>query len=161
MTASGSSEESQPHSMSPSATGRSKAFISYSSQDQDWANRVCAFLEAVGFPCWIAPRDILPASEYGTSILHAIETSRLMVLIFSEQANQSAQVRREVERAVSKGLVIVPCRVEDARPKGVLEYALGNTHWLDLSACPVDQQLQQLADVVSQSGLQQPPQTPY
>ncbi len=51
-----------------------------------------------------------------------------MVLIFSGHANESPQVRREVERAASRGMSILTVRVEDAQPDGAMEYALGNRH---------------------------------
>ena len=40
-------------------------FISYAHQDRTIANAVCATLEAHGIRCWIAPRDILPGSDWG------------------------------------------------------------------------------------------------
>lgn len=45
-----------------------------------------------------------------------------MVLIFSQHANVSPQIKREVERAVNKGLPIIPVRIEDAVPSKALEY---------------------------------------
>ena len=39
-----------------------------------------------------------------------------MVLVFSASANDSPQVMREVERAVSKGIPIIPLRIEDVPP---------------------------------------------
>ena len=36
-----------------------------------------------------------------------------MVLVFSASANASPQVRREVERAVHKGVIVLPVRIED------------------------------------------------
>jgi hypothetical protein len=129
-------------------TGLGLTFVSYSSKDKPWADAVCAALESKGLPCWIAPRDIAPGSEWGASIIQGIDSCRVMVLILSDDANRSPQVRREVERAMSKRLVIIPCRVEDVRPIGSLEYALSNTHWLDIFTPPVEKQLQRLTEAV-------------
>ena len=41
-------------------------FVSYAHQDRTVANAVCATLEAHGIRCWIAPRDILPGSDWGS-----------------------------------------------------------------------------------------------
>jgi hypothetical protein len=125
-----------------------RVFLSYSSKDKLWADAACAVLESKGVRCWIAPRDIAPGTEWGASIIAGIDSCRVMVLILSEHANQSPQVRREVERAVSKGLVIMPCRVEDVRPVGALEYALSNTHWLDVFSPPMEEQVERLAEAV-------------
>ena len=88
------------------------AFISYSSTDKTAALAACAVLEGAGIRCWIAPRDIRPGGEYGAAIIDAIERCRVMVLIFSSSANSSRQITREIERAVSKGVPIVPVRIE-------------------------------------------------
>jgi uncharacterized protein (TIGR03067 family) len=120
-------------------------FISYSSKDKKWADAACAVLEKHRVRCWIAPRDITPGTEWGAAIISGMDASRIMVLIFSTHANESAQVRREVERAISKGLVVLPFRVENINPAGAMEYALGNTHWLDGFTKPVERQFDLLA----------------
>jgi uncharacterized protein (TIGR03067 family) len=40
---------------------------------------------------------------------------------------------------------VLPIRVEDVRPEGAMECALGNTHWLDAFTPPVEKQLELLA----------------
>ena len=120
-------------------------FLSYSSKDKNWADAACAVLERHGVRCWIAPRDITPGEEWGAAIIRGLNGSRIMVLIFSGHANDSGQVRREVERAMSQGMTVLPVRIEDVRPEGAMEYALGNTHWLDAFTPPVQRQLGLLA----------------
>jgi hypothetical protein len=46
-------------------------------------------------------------------------------------SNHSAQVRREVERAVHKQVQILPFRIEDVLPSKSLEYFLSSQHWMD------------------------------
>ncbi len=123
-------------------------FISYSVHDKLTAQAVCATLESNGIRCWIAPRDIMPGSEYGDAIVEAINQSRALVLVFSSNANQSPQIRREVERAVSKGLPIVPLRIENIAPTQSLEYFIGAVHWLDALTPPLENHLQRLAEAV-------------
>ena len=86
-------------------------FVSYSAADRTPAFSVVEGLESRGIRCWVAPRDIPPGSEYGEEIVEAIKGSRILVLIFSAQANSSPHVRREVERAVSARRAILPFRV--------------------------------------------------
>ena len=123
-------------------------FISYSSHDKKWADAACAVLERHRIRCWVAPRDITPGTEWGAAIISGMDASKVMVLIFSTHANESAQVRREVERAISKGLIVLPFRVEDVNPAGAMEYALGNTHWLDGFTRPIERQFDLLAKSV-------------
>lgn len=116
-----SEETSHPHDV----------FLSHSSRDKKWADAACAVLERHRIRCWIAPRDITPGDEWGASIIKGINGSRMMVLIFSANANASSQVRREVDRAISQGMTVMPIRIENVRPEGAMEFALSNTHWLD------------------------------
>ena len=106
-------------------------FISYSHHDKPAADAACATLEAAGIRCWIAPRDIIPGTVYGGAIIDAIETAKILVLIFSGSANASPQIKREVERAVSKGIPVIPVRIENVVPSKTLEYFLSTPHWLD------------------------------
>lgn len=108
-----------------------EVFISYSSDDKKAADAVCHGLEQQDVRCWIAPRDILPGTEWGAAIVDAIDTVKIMVLLFSSSSNRSPQVRREIERAVSKGVILLPFRIEEVFPCKTLEYFLGTQHWLD------------------------------
>jgi len=123
-------------------------FISYCSKDQDVADAACATLEGRGIRCWIAPRDILAGMNYGESIIAGIESSRVMVLVFSSHANDSEQVCREVERAASRGLRIVPLRIEDIPLSKGLEYFLSTSHWLDAASGPLSSHLIRLGEQV-------------
>ncbi len=126
-----------------------KVFICHSSNDKLVADAACAALEAQRIPCWIAPRDILAGEEYGESIVDALSGCQIVLLIFSRDANNSPQVRREIERAVSKGKIIVPFRIEDVMPSRAMEFALSNTHWLDALTPPMERYLLQLCDTIA------------
>lgn len=128
--------------------GAHDVFISYSHEDKPVADGACAVLERYGVRCWIAPRDVTPGISYGESIMDAIVGARLMVLVFSENANKSPQVEREIERAVSKGKWLIPIRIEDVMPKKSFEYFISTTHWLDALTPPMEQHLEQLAEAV-------------
>jgi predicted Zn finger-like uncharacterized protein len=121
------------------------AFISYASEDAPTADLVCSELEREGLRCWIAPRDILPGAEYGASIVAAIHRSRSLVLVFSSHANRSPQVRREVERAASKDIPIVPLRIENVVPSEALEYFISSHHWMDALTPPFEPHIRRLA----------------
>jgi hypothetical protein len=109
----------------------SDIFISYSQADRECAHEVVALLEAQGLKCWIAPRDISPSADWAAEIIDAISSARIMLLVFSASSNQSPQVRREVERAVHKGVTVLPFRIEDVLPSKSLEFFLSAQHWMD------------------------------
>jgi hypothetical protein len=123
-------------------------FLSYSSKDKPAADAACHTLEAAGVRCWMAPRDILPGAEWGASIVKAIAGAKAMVLIFSGNANESRQVTREVERAVNKGIPVIPVRIQDIMPTDALEYFLSTPHWLDAFTPPVESHFQLLVHSV-------------
>jgi hypothetical protein len=123
-------------------------FVSYSNRNKAVADAVCATLEAHGVRCWIAPRDVIPGLEWGECIVEAIEQSRIMVLVFTADANASHQIRREVERAVNRGVIILPLRIEDVLPGRALEFFIGNVHWLDALTPPLESHLQSLTESV-------------
>jgi hypothetical protein len=114
----------------------SDVFVSYSQPDAACAMELVARLEAAGFGCWIAPRDISPAADWAAEIIDAIAAAGIMILVFSASSNNSAQVRREVERAVHKHLHILPFRIEDVLPSKSLEYFLSSQHWMDAFTPP-------------------------
>lgn len=124
-------------------------FISYSTKDKPVADAACATLEISGIRCWIAPRDVLPGMDWSGSIIQAIEQSRVMVLIFSSSANDSAQIKREVNEAIERELPVIPFRIENVKPSGSLGYYLDVTHWLDALSPPLEQHLQKLAEDVN------------
>jgi TIR domain len=123
-------------------------FISHSAKDKATADAVCAMLESEGIRCWIAPRDVLASREYGEAIIDAIEECRIMVLVFTANANASPQIRREIERAVNHGVAILPLRMEDVLPGKSLEYFIGNVHWLDALTPPFEAHLKNLAATI-------------
>ena len=124
-------------------------FVSYAHQDRTVANAVCATLEAHGIRCWIAPRDILPGSDWGEAIIDALQEAKAMVLVFSSGSNESDQIKREVERAVHQGIAVVPFRIEDVLPNKTLEYFISTQHWLDALTPPLEDHLNHLAETIT------------
>jgi hypothetical protein len=80
----------------------------------------------------MAPRDIRAGREYADEIIHGLERSAAVVLVLSEAANTSVFVLREIERAVSKDINVVPVRIEEVTPSPGLELFISGTHWMDV-----------------------------
>ena len=91
----------------------------------------------------------MPGTEWGSAIVRALDDCRVLVLIFSSNANESPQIRREVERAVSKGIPVIPVRIEDIVPTDALAYFMDSVHWLDALTPPLESHLRRLADSVN------------
>ena len=131
-------------------------FLSHSVKDKAVAEAIVARLESESVTCWIAPRDVVPGADWGESIINALESSRIMVLLFSQSANASSQIKREVERAVNKGVYIIPFRVEDIPPARALEYFISTSQWMDAFPPPLERHLDNLAKTVK-AVLKSPP----
>ncbi len=125
-----------------------RVFISYSNHDAPVAELVCAAIERRGRPCWIAPRDIRPSAEWAEQIIDGLNASALMVMVFSSASNQSPQVRREVERAISRDLPVVAFRIERVMPAKSLEYFLSTHQWFDAFDGPMDAHVERLCALV-------------
>lgn len=106
-------------------------FISYSTKDKAIADAVCAKLEEKDIRAWIAPRDVPPGTNFAEAIVNAIRDSKVFVLIWSGNANNSKHILIEINRAFDGGIPIIPFRIQEVQPSSAMSYYLSNTHWLD------------------------------
>jgi TolB-like protein len=125
-----------------------RVFISYASHDATVAQRICSALEAAGFPCWMAPRDVRPGAQYADAIVGAINEAKAVVLVLSASAVASSHVGREVERAASKHKPIMAFRTDAAELNRALEYFLGESQWIDVPKLGMPAALTKLAEAV-------------
>ena len=123
-------------------------FISYSSEDKPVADAICNYLESREIRCWVAPRDILPGMNYQESIIDAIDSSSIMVLIFSSHSNKSPHVLSEVNEAMSNEVIIIPFRIEDILPSKAMKYLISTPHWLDAMTPPLEQHIRELEETI-------------
>ena len=125
-----------------------RVFISYSSPDRALANDLCQYLEAQGTPCWIAPRDVVPGSDFPGSIIDAIDASTVMILIFSKNSNNSPHVIRELIRAVTRNILIIPFRIDEILPTKNIDYLINIAQWFDAMPLPPQQYFGTLAETL-------------
>ena len=124
-------------------------FISYSTLDKPISDAICAALEGHGIRCWVAPRDITPGQDWSDAIIDAIADCRVCLLILSTASNQSDQVKREVQNAVSEAKPILPFRIEDVALSKHMRYFIGTPHWLDALTPPMERHLQKMVETVA------------
>ena len=94
-------------------------FISYSSKDQEFADRFHADLQNTGVRCWFAPHDLPIGAKTWDGIDDAIRTRDKVLLILSEGAISSDWVEDEVTTAFAEErrrgeLVLFPVRLDAA-----------------------------------------------
>jgi hypothetical protein len=94
-------------------------FISYSTKDQEFAERLHADLQNKGVRCWFAPHDLPVGAKTWDAIGKAIELHDKVLLVLSQNSVDSDWVEDEVQKAFAKErdrkqLVLFPVRIDDA-----------------------------------------------
>ena len=94
-------------------------FISYSSKDHEFAERLHTDLQNQGVRCWFAPQDLKIGDKLRTSFDEAIRVHDKLMVILSESSVKSEWVEKEIETAFEKErkqsrTVLFPVRVDDA-----------------------------------------------
>ena len=77
-------------------------FISYSSQDQEFVERLYADLQAKGVRCWYAPEDLKIGDEFKHCIDESIRVYDKLLVILSKHSIDSSWVEYEVKKALKK-----------------------------------------------------------
>lgn len=107
-------------------------FISYSSKDQDFADRLYNDLQGNGIRCWFAKKDVKPGDYHRYLIDESIKIYDKVLLILSKHSVKSTWVKDEVELAwkredepVEPGepLVLFPIRLDDTVMRTKTEWA--------------------------------------
>jgi hypothetical protein len=119
-------------------------FISHAHRDKKIAGEICEKLELARLKCWIAPRDISVREDWTEATRKAIEASRLMVLVFTDNANAAPHIEREIAHAFYTGKTIVAFRLTEALPRRDFLFYLGDACWLDASNSPPERHLEAL-----------------
>ena len=107
-----------------------KVFISFSSKDKKFAEKIYDRLESQSVSSWISTRDIPPGADYQACIVNAISDAELVLLVFSSNANASNEIAKELSLSSKK--MVVPVRIEDVLPKDSFAYQLSNRQFIDL-----------------------------
>jgi hypothetical protein len=107
-------------------------FISYASKDLQIAERICVGLERRGLTCWMAGRNVEPGENFAEAIPRAIAAARVMIVVFSAHANNSAEIQKELALADRNGLAVIPARIANIEPTNAFSYQLVTRQWVDM-----------------------------
>lgn len=106
-------------------------FVSYATADRKQALAVAKAIERRGVKCWISSRDVPPGANYQEAIVHSLRTARAMVLIFSDAANNSEEIKKELSLASRFRIPLMALRIEDVEPSDAFAYELSTRQWID------------------------------
>jgi TIR domain-containing protein len=124
-------------------------FISHAHKDRSIVQAICQKLEAARVKCWIAERDISAGQDWTEATRNAIGSSRLMLLVLSENANAAPHIEREIAHAFYIKRIIVSLRLTKTLPRRDFLFYLGNVHWFDAACPPAEQELEALTETIS------------
>jgi hypothetical protein len=103
-------------------------FISYSSKDQDFAERLHADLQQRGVRCWYAPEDLSIGEKFWHQIDKSIRLYDKLLVVLSKNSIESEWVEREVMAALEKEhqhkkLVLFPIRLDETFKQTYIPWA--------------------------------------
>jgi TIR domain len=119
-------------------------FISHARKDKKIADAICEKLESAEMRCWIAPRDISPGEDWTEATRKAIRSSRVMVMVFSENANAAPHIEREIAHAFYTGRTIIPFRLAETLLRRDFLFYLDDVRWFDAFGPHPEQHLEAL-----------------
>lgn len=80
----------------------SSCFISHSSKDEEFAERLSGKLRQAGVRIWYAPEDIAPGDKIYKQVKKAISTFDRLLIVLSTHSMESNWVRTELASAISR-----------------------------------------------------------
>ena len=109
-----------------------EVFISYKSENAEYADALHEKFQQNGIKCWLDTNNIRTAKNFAQEIIDGLNEAKVIVLIYSKEADKSPYVYREIETAFEANKHIVPLKIDDTFPED-LEFFLRDTQWLDAS----------------------------
>ncbi len=108
-------------------------FISYSSKNTAAATNLRALFEEGGVNTWMAPGSIPPGSNYLESVNRAVKGCACVVLLLTEEAQQSKWVYKELERAINADKTIFPVQFGPVALTDAFEFMLSTSQFITVS----------------------------
>jgi hypothetical protein len=119
-------------------------YISHAHKDRSIADAICERLESTRVRCWLAERDISAGEDWTEATRNAIGSSRVMVLVLSENTNAAPHIEREIAHAFYTKRIIIPFRLTNTPPRRDFLFYLSNVRWFDACSPPAEQHLEAL-----------------
>ena len=109
-------------------------FISYKTEERDYADMIKSLLEENGIHTWIAPDNIPAGSDYTEMINEAIENCSCVLMILSQRAQGSPHIKSEIRIAFDVGKPIVAMHIDGSPLNPTYKYYLGSKQIVPLNS---------------------------
>jgi serine/threonine protein kinase len=119
-------------------------FVCSANEDEAVAQAIRASLEGSGLKCSPPNRDAPLGQSFASRVIETIRESKLFLLILSQRANRSPEVRQQLESAAHFQLPLVTFRIEPIEPADELSYFLWKKHFVDGFEGPLDRNIPNL-----------------
>jgi hypothetical protein len=130
-------------------------FISYRRSDRELVASVVRRLEERGVAVWY-DAEIEGGADWRETIVESLTNSDMLAIFFSEECNNSRQLKKELAVADSLGKAVVPILIEDTQPRGAYLYELADRNWIQAFPEPmekIEELVEHLATLAGKDGL--------
>ena len=112
-------------------------FVSYRRSDRELVASVVRRLESRNVQVWY-DAEIEGGADWRETIVDALTNSEMLAIFFSDECNNSRQLKKELAVADSLGKPVVPILIEDTQPRGAYLYELADRNWIQIFPEPMD-----------------------
>jgi hypothetical protein len=119
-------------------------YVSHAYEDKSIAEAICGRLESAHLKCCKATRGTAALEDWREPGRKAIASSRVIVVVLSENANAAPHLEREIAHAFSLRRIIIPFRLAATAPRPEILFYLGNVPWLNAPDPPGEEHLEAL-----------------
>lgn len=102
-------------------------FVSYSSEDSDFALRLSGDLKAAGASVWLDKFDIVPGQRWDRAVEDALTNCALMLVVLSPDSVGSNNVMDEVSHALDAQKTVIPVLYREC----VIPFRLRRVQYVD------------------------------
>lgn len=119
-------------------------FVSYRRADRELVASVVRRLEARGVGVWY-DANIDGGADWREAIVESLTNSDMLAIFFSEDCNNSRQLKKELAVADSLGKPVIPILIENTQPRGAFLYELADRNWIQIFPEPMER-IEELVD---------------
>lgn len=128
-------------------------FVSYRRADRELVAAVVRRLEERGVGVWY-DANIEGGADWRETIVEALTNSDMLAVFFSEDCNNSRQLKKELAVADMLAKPVVPILIENTQPRGAYLYELADRNWIQVFPDPmsrIDELVEHLAVLAGKS----------
>jgi len=107
-----------------------KIFISYSSKDNTFVEKLVEVMKELKLPYWKAPEMIPVGSNYAKEIPRAIQDCDMCLFVVSKSSQESIWVEKEIDSVINYGKPILPIKIDDEPLSDMYKFYLNNVQMM-------------------------------